>query len=87
MQNPRGPWASAGSLVGGVRIPKTPGLLPIPWQLKQVPGLVPDYWQAELGRSLAAGIPLSDRCGGGGEGGCWFLTELGMWSEVSHRLR
>ena len=33
-----GPWASAGSLVGGVRIPKTPRLLPV---LHQVPELVP----------------------------------------------
>ena len=39
LQNPMGPGASAGSLVGMARVQKTPGLLPTHWWVKPGPGV------------------------------------------------
>ena len=38
MEPPGSPGASTGSLVGGVRVQKSPGLLPAHWWVKPSPG-------------------------------------------------
>ena len=46
-QHPRAPGTSAGSLAGGVRVQKTPGLLPHSGGWSHVLGLVPDHGIAD----------------------------------------
>ena len=51
-----GPGASAGSLVGRVRVPKTLGLLPTHWQVKPDPGVSASLMTGRAGSwSLASG--------------------------------
>ena len=53
LQNPSGPWASAGLLLGGIRVWKTLGLLPPAiYGWSHVLGLIPEYWQAEAYPSI-----------------------------------
>lgn len=52
----RGPWPSAGSLVGRVKVLKTLGLLPTHWQVKPGPGVSARLLAGRAGSwSLAAG--------------------------------
>ena len=88
------PGASAASLVGGVRVPKTPGLLPTHWQVEPGPGVsarllavraVPGVWLQ------GPGIPelVLDHCGKWGKRRCrcgQFLIRWGMGSGVSRSL-
>ena len=77
------PRASAGSLVGGVRVPKTPGLLPTHWWVKPDPRVSAKLlagragsWSLAAGprdprdcvRSLAGGGPVPDTTGYGVQG-------------------
>ena len=84
-----GPEASAGSLVGGVRVPKSLGRLPTHWQVKPDPGVSagPPAGRARSW-SLAAG-PRDPRTPfrSLGSWGWRFLIQLGMGSRVSRRLR
>lgn len=51
-----GPWASANSMVGRARVPKTLGLLPIHWQVKPDPGVSAKLLAGRAGAwSLASG--------------------------------
>ena len=53
----RGPRDSAGSLVDGVKAPKTVGLLPTHWQVKPDPGVSTRLLIGRAGSwSLAAGL-------------------------------
>ena len=75
--------ASAGSLVGGVRVPKTLELLPTLWQMKPDPGVTAGLLAGRAGsQSLAVG-PRDPRAyfrllRGQGEGERQFWTQLGV---------
>ena len=77
------PGASAGSLVGGVKVQKTPGLLLTHWWVKLGPGVSAGLLTSRaLSWSLAAG-PRDTRAGVRSlVGGDWILTQLGLGSRV-----
>ena len=57
MRSPRGPEASAGPLVGAVRVLKTLELLPTHWQVEPDPGISARLLAGTAGSwSLAAGL-------------------------------
>lgn len=68
-----GPGASAGSLLGRVRVPNTLKLLPTHYQVKPDP-----EFSAELGSQTTFQI-----VGLRGGGQSWFLTQLGIRGGVS----
>ena len=70
-----GPGASAGSLVAGVRVPKTLGLLPTHWQVKPGSGVSAGLLVGRAGSwSLAAG-PRDPELISDHWWGDWFLAQ------------
>ena len=87
MQNLGGPRVSYGSLVGGVRVPKTLGPLPTQWWVKpdsRASARLPEDRAGSWRLLQGLGIPelISDYWGIWGH----FLTQLGMGSTVSQTL-
>ena len=79
-----GPRARVGSLVGGVKVLKTLGLLPTPWQVKSDPGVSARLLAGRAGSwNLAAGLRDSRARFKSLVDWGRFLTQLGVGSGVS----
>ena len=61
MRNPRGPRASAGSLVGRASVPKPLGLLLTHWQVKLDPGVSATLVAGRAGFWSLSGGPRDPR--------------------------
>ena len=81
---PGGPGASAGSLVGGVRVQKTLGLLPAHWWVKPGPRVSARLLAGRARSwSLAAGPRVPRASVRLLVVGVQFVTQLGMGSKLS----
>ena len=83
--NSRGPRATAGLLVGGVRVQETLGLLPAHWWLKPHPGASAGLLAGRAKPWVLVAGPRGPRAGVESlvGGGARFLTQLGMGPRVS----